>query len=366
MHIFPYTFSGPTQNQADIGTYIKAAKKDYSNIHEFTTRTRKKESICIYRILKNNKVYLGFVALCNIEEYAKGNIVKHELTISHKQQNQKMLLETRNALIKPIILTYEPINELEEMLQRYCVNHKADEFYLLKDGSIHEKWMVSKKKWIKRIQEQIEPVSTMYIADGHHRSAAFYSKKKENPKDKSHNKIMSAFFSLKNLDIKSFHRVITDEQIVSNPIQLMDRLGEIFDITDYEDPRAQVDIDLKKHDLLLYYPDRWMKLSWKAHILKESKSPLLLDADLFNEYVCEKIFHCKDIREDSRINYIFSTSGIPELIEQTHIRNHSIAFVLPRMSKDEFYALVKEETILPPKSTLFEPRLKNGLIIQEL
>lgn len=365
MQIYPYTFSRPGRDQIDIGTYIKAAKKDYATIQSYTTESGEEDAIYIYRILKNDRSYLGFVALCNVEDYDNGNMIRHELTIHHKQENQKLLLDQRKALIKPILLTYSPDNEIEEILSKYCKKHKADEHYLLKDGSIHEKWMVNKKKWIKKLQKKVQGIPEMYIADGHHRSAAFSAQRSENPNGK-YERLMCAFFSLENLEIKSFHRIITDEQIISNRVQLFDRLSELFHIEDIDDPRAQTDIELPKHELFLYIPNQWKKLKWKDNIIEAVNDPLVLDADLFNRYVCEKIFHCKDIREDSRISYQFSTAGLPKLIEETHLRNHSMSFILPKMSKEEFHRLVEKRTILPPKSTLFEPRLKNGLIIQEL
>lgn len=367
MDIYPYDFSRPHKlNDNNIASFIKAAKKKYHTINMRHIKRYKKPGITIYRIQKDGKIYLGFVALSKVQDYLDNIIVKHELTILEKEEQQRKLLNERDSFVKPVLLTYRSIPNLEGLIRAYTNNHPSDEFYLIEDDNLHEKWHITNQKLINEFITLIKPLDKCYIADGHHRSAAMAQQYLDSGKDEKYALMMTAFFSLDNLDIHSFHRIIVDPNRFDNNVDFLLALKKLFLIKPIFHSREALRIPLSKHQMLLLYENEWMKLEWRSDVLNNHSLEEQLDSSLFNQYVCQGIFDCKNIQEDTRISYLEETLGIDILLQKSLEMKGTFVFVLPRLHRDQFEMLVSEGTILPPKSTLFEPRLKNGIIIQEL
>ena len=345
-------------------TFFGTVKYDYPEYYKngFFAKDAQ-EAIYVYQIKRENRTHTGILACADIEDYINGNIKKHENTLSAKEQSQIQLLLARKSLVKPILLTYDGIPELDQLMQEE-VNERAPDYSIHFEGKklSHHFWMVANGQKIGDFQKLFaQHVKTTYIADGHHRCstiARMYNQNKEENPYNGYKKLFCSFFSMDQLEIHDFNRVVEGLAHISLT-KLMAYLSKVFDI----DVLQEATKPSKKHEIILFVNKEWFKLTWKKKVLDEYKNePVILDATLLDEKVLRDIINIVDIRTDERLKYVEGPKGLTGLKKIATKNDLRMAFILYPVAMKDFIHVATHNAIMPPKSTWFEPRMMNGLI----
>ncbi len=321
-----------------------------------------KEHIYIYRISKTNQSQLGVYAALDIEDYRKGAVLKHEHTIESKTQETIQKTLRRSAMIKPILLGYPNRKRIKNILVKYIESHPPMiDTRIKKSGEKHQIWKVEKTQSAKKIMDAFGQIDHVYIADGHHRSATMDILNRQGYSELNTDHIYCAMFPFEDLDIHAYNRVV-DYNPTIKKTHIIARLSAHFEIDILDKykiwPQAQ-------HEIILLMNYEYYRLRWKKELLKIEK-PHTLDTYLFNKYVISGIFDIADVRSDPRISYIRGTKGPQGVMEQVQKAEYRMGFVLYPLSKSDFVRTAYHGNVLPPKSTWFEPRMRNGMLVMDL
>ncbi len=324
------------------------------------------EAIYIYEIETLHRRFTGLVACSDIEDYYDGNIKKHENTIAAKEQQQMELMISRDAVVKPVLLTYKGVEEIDKMIHRY--KSKNDFFYetsFLEEQQTHRFWEVRDGGLIDRFQQLFaEKVKKTYIADGHHRCstlALMHKRLMKKHGESRFNVILSAFFPKDQLEVHDFNRIVqglNDNSLTT----FMVKISQLFDIEILNMPRKPS----QKHEIVMFLNREWFKLTWKKEVLDSyKKTPVLLDASMLDEKVMKWILGIEDVRTDNRVKYVEGVKGLEDFRMKTLRHEESVGFCLYPVELNDLIKVADMGKTMPPKSTWFEPRMKNGLIVQE-
>jgi uncharacterized protein (DUF1015 family) len=335
-----------------------------------------KEAMYIYRItdIEGNK-FTGLITCVDIADYFNGNIKKHEKTILKNEEMQSDLLQKRGAAIKPVLLTYPSSrpsksfwseqkkegmdSELRDLLSNYIENHKK--FYIIHiNGEKHCFWQILEPDVIEKIQTIFQTsLPYAYIADGHHRSASFAALHRKVKTEKT-SKMLCAFFPEEDLRIQAYDRIISDLNGLTQD-EFLSELTHFFKVKVLKKgvkPYA-------KFEMTMLLGDKWFQLNWRKSELKEfGQGLVLLDVHILNEKILKPILGVKNIREDARVKYIEGTKSI-ENVEKA-CPTEGVVFCLFPVEFEDMTTIADSNGILPPKSTFFEPRMKNGLLVYDI
>ncbi|RMG80895.1 MAG: DUF1015 domain-containing protein [Bacteroidetes bacterium] len=347
--------------------FMSTVKTDYneyvaSGFFEKSSR----EGFYVYQIQHFDKKYTGLVACVDIRDYLDGKILKHEHTLATKEQEQIHLLLRRNAQVKPILLTHPPKKDIAGLLKSEIAGRTPTlEIFFEKENQIHRFWQVSEGGRIEEIQLLFRSqVPRSYIADGHHRSAAtarMFERAKDPDLAGRFDVLLAAFFATSELEILDFNRVIEGLNLVS-PTRFMAELSRLFEI----EPLSAPEKPAQKHEITLFINKEWYKLRWRESVLREeSDKPVLLDVSLLNEKVLRDILGIEDVRTDARVKYVEGTKGAEGLTDKAIKNEFRVGFWLYPVAMEDFLKIADLGKTLPPKSTWFEPRIKNGLVVKE-
>jgi uncharacterized protein (DUF1015 family) len=323
------------------------------------------EAIYIYEIEAKHRTYTGLLACSDVQDYYDGNIKKHENTISTKEQQQMQLVISRGAVVKPVLLTYHGVDEINELIYNYKKNNTHFfEISFLEDQQLHRVWEISDATLINTFQALFaDKIPQTYIADGHHRvsTLALMHKRIMNKMGYSNfNSVLSAFFPTDQLEVLDFNRVVKGLNGHS-PTTFMAKIAQLFDteIINLRKPS-------KKYEIVMFFNNEWFQLTWKKEILASYKNTqILLDASMLNEKVMKGILGIEDSRTDTRVNYIQGVKGLEDFRLTTLKSEQNIGFCLYPVALTDIIAMADMGKTMPPKSTWFEPRMKNGLVAQE-
>ena len=325
------------------------------------------ESVYIYRIQTKHRSHTGLVACTDINEYLNGNIKKHENTLSAGEQRQMYMMMNRKSIVKPVLLIHPRVKKLNDLFEKYIKEHEP--FYTIhfeSENTKHMLWEVSDGDAIEKIQQLFDnKIPETYIADGHHRCSAtalLYTRLKKKKKVNPYETILTAFFPEDQLEIYDYNRIVDALEEVSLT-QFMAKLSKLFYIDFLEKPAKPK----CKHEITMFLNKEWFLLKWKPSVLKKYKNQkIVLDASLLDEKVLKDILGIKDVKTDVRMKYISGIEGLKSLIKKTQKLETRVAFCLYPAQMSDLLTTADEGGVMPPKSTWFEPRMKNGLIVQEL
>ncbi len=368
MHIVPFKAIFPNLDYLQsVDGFFSTVKEDYPEYMEsgFFSRTEK-EAIYLYQIRRQNRQFTGVICSSKIEDYLNGFIKKHEFTIASKEQRQLHLLLRRKAIVKPILLTYPDVPEIEDLIQNILSNYEPDfNIEFSEEGAHHLIWTVTHPDLIATFQDLFEKhVPFSYIADGHHRtstSALLYNRAKTPEQRQKYNALLCAFFPASQIDIYDFNRVVElDDMSMSS---FLVQLSAVFDMKPIEKARKPEG----KFEIIMHIaPDEWYSLKWKVKILELYKDKnVLLDCALLDEWVLKGILNMENLKENLLISYVEGPKDLQGIEKKVRKNNQAIGFSLYPVHFDEMVALVDQGEVLPPKSTWFEPRMKNGLVVLE-
>ncbi|MEL6986915.1 MAG: DUF1015 family protein [Bacteroidota bacterium] len=368
MKILPFQAMYPDLDLiASEESFFNSVKEQYNEYEEsgFFKKTAE-EAVFIYQIKTNKRYHIGIVSCLDIEDYNKGRILKHEKTLASKEQSMMNLMLQRKANVKPVLLTYTPVKEINNWIKNNAV--KANKFYTVRFSElkeVHTYWKIADGNKIQKIKKIFEKkLPYVYIADGHHRcstSALLHTRKKGKVKLLDFSKLLCVFFSTDELEIHDYNRIIELENDQSYLI-IMAELTKYFHINVMR-RGAKPKI---KHEIVMHMDGKWFSLRWKDSVLHAHKdADVLLDTELLNRYVLKPILGIKDVRSDTRVRYVSGKLGVKGILNKTTKFERSVSFMIYPVEFDELQEVADKKLTLPPKSTWFEPRIKNGMLIQK-
>ena len=338
---------------------VRVKYSDYKRGNFF--KKAAKEAIYVLQIERDEEIHEGIITCAHIDEFTSQRIKKHENTISSKEQQQIDLLLKRGAGVKPVLVFHKEVKKISTWIKEVIARRKLLEIKF-SEKEIHRVWRVTDPDDIANICKLFKKyVPEGYIADGHHRSAstALMSANHENEKVNPYEYLMTSFFPSSHLKIYDFNRIVNALQDIS-PVKFMVHLSKYCDITVLDRFRKPNE----KFEIIMYLGREWYCLRWKKNLLR-SKKEVLLDANLMNKYIFSEILNFEDIRTDTRIKYIEGVKSMLTFRNQCNKIENGIGFILYPVDIKDLIEIADNGKIMPPKSTWFEPRMKNGIIVQE-
>ena len=328
-----------------------------------------KEQYYIYSQTMNGKTQYGLVVGAYVEDYLNGTIKKHELTRRDKEEDRMKHVRVNNANIEPVFFAYPDNDVLNDLIMRYAATAPEYDFIAPVDGFGHKLWIVSNDADIATITEEFRKMPSLYIADGHHRSAAAAlvgaEKAKQNPNhrgDEEYNYFMAVCFQASQLTILDYNRVVKDLNGLSSE-EFLARLSENFEVTDMG---ADTYKPAQLHEFSLYLDGHWYSLKAKPGTFNDSDPIGVLDVDISSRLILDDILGIKDLRSSQRIDFVGGLRGLGELKRRVDSGDMRAALALYPVSMQQIMDIADSGKIMPPKATWFEPKLRSGLIIHKL
>lgn len=328
-----------------------------------------KEKYYIYAQTMNGRTQYGLVAAAWVEDYMEGRIKKHELTRRDKEEDRMKHVRINNANIEPVFFSYQHRDDMDEILKTVCAGEPEYDFVSDLDGFGHTFWVIDDQALIDRITAIFSEIPAMYIADGHHRSAAAAlvgnEKKLQNPNhtgEEEYNYFLAVCFPDNQLNIIDYNRVVRDLNGLSEE-QFLNVLSEDFVV---EKKGADIYKPQALHNFSLYLGGEWYSLTAQAGRYNDADPIGVLDVTISSNLILDKILGIKDLRSDKRIDFVGGIRGLGELKRRVDSGEMKMALALYPVTMQQIIDIADSGNIMPPKTTWFEPKLRSGLIIHEL
>ena len=356
------------KDEHDEDVYAKAAE----NFHLFQEKgwllQDEQEMYYVYAQTMNGKTQYGLVVGASVEDYMTGKIKKHELTRRDKEEDRMKHVRVNDANIEPVFFAYPDNRELNEIVTKTTAQHPEYDFVSV-DGVGHHFWLIQDEKDIQRITEIFAAMPAMYIADGHHRSAAAAlvgaEKVKNNPDhtgSEEYNYFMAVCFPDSQLTIIDYNRVVKDLNGLT-PAEFIQKLEKNFTVeptgTELQRPR-------NLHNFSVYLDGRSFSVTAKPGTYNDNDPIGQLDVTITSNLVLDEILGIKDLRSDKRIDFVGGIRGLDELKKRVDSGEMALALALYPVSMKQLMDIADTGNIMPPKTTWFEPKLRSGLVIHKL
>ena len=328
-----------------------------------------KENYYVYAQTMNGKTQYGLVVCAYVDDYMTGKIKKHELTRKDKEEDRMKHVRVNNANVEPVFFAYPHNNELDAIVKEVTKGKPEYDFVAELDGFGHTFWLIEDEAKIKRITEIFATIPSLYIADGHHRSAAAAlvgdEKRRQNPAHKGneeYNYFMAVCFPDDQLTIIDYNRVVKDLNGLTDE-QFIEKLKKNFDV---ELKGKDIYKPSKLHNFSMYLSGNWYSLTAKAGPY-DDKDPIgVLDVTVSSNLILDEILGIKDLRTDKRIDFVGGIRGLGELKRRVDSGEMRVALALYPVSMQQLIDIADTNNIMPPKTTWFEPKLRSGLVIHKL
>ena len=328
-----------------------------------------KDHYYIYAQTMNNKTQYGLVVGAYVNDYLDGTIKKHELTRKDKEEDRMKHVRVCDANIEPVFFAYPDNAALDQLIMRYAATAPEYDFIAPIDGFRHQFWIIENAEDINLITAEFEKMPALYIADGHHRSAAAAlvgaEKAKQNPNhkgDEEYNYFMAVCFQASQLTILDYNRVVTDLNGLTEQ-EFLTRLEKDFIV---EDKGTDIYRPNGLHNFSLYLNKHWYSLTAKDGTFDNSDPIGVLDVDISSRLIFDSILGIKDFRTDKRIDFVGGLRGLEELKRRVDSGEMQMALALYPVSMQQIMDIANTGNIMPPKATWFEPKLRSGLVIHKL
>jgi uncharacterized protein (DUF1015 family) len=324
-------------------------------------------SLYVYAQTMGNRTQYGLVGCASVDEYWKEIIKKHELTRKDKEEDRCQHVNITNAHSGPVFLTYRDNADINTLVSR-VVSQPPENDHTASDGIRHQSWVISDKVTIEKITSIFRTIPNLYIADGHHRSAAAATvgreRAKANPNhrgDEEYNFYLAVYFPSSQLRIMDYNRVVKDLNGLTKE-DFLSRIKKNFSFVESSVPVKPA----KKDDFGMYLDGAWYTLTAGPVLQKITDSVQRLDVSVLQDHLLNPILGIKDPRTDKRIDFIGGIRGLGELERRVKSGEMRAAFSMYPTSLDELMAIADDGKIMPPKSTWFEPKLRDGLFVHFL
>ena len=328
-----------------------------------------KENYYVYAQTMNGKIQYGLVVGAYVPDYMNGVIKKHEFTRRDKEEDRMKHVRVNNANIEPVFFAYPDNVELDAIVAKYTARDPEYDFVAPGDGFGHTFWVIDEKEDIDRITALFADMPALYIADGHHRSAAAAlvgaEKAAQNPNhkgDEEYNYFMAVCFPASQLTIIDYNRVVKDLNGLTAE-QFLKALEKDFIV---EEKGETIYKPSSLHNFSLYLAGKWYSLTAKPGTYDDNDPIGVLDVTISSNLILDEILGIKDLRSDKRIDFVGGIRGLEELKRRVDSGEMAMALALYPVSMKQLMDIADTGNIMPPKTTWFEPKLRSGLIIHKL
>lgn len=358
----------PGTDEHDPKVYDRAVE----NFHNFQKQgwlvEDDKEKYYIYAQTMDRRTQYGFVVAAWVNDYMEGRIKKHELTRRDKEEDRMKHVRVNNANIEPVFFAFPDNEALEQIILEVTAGTPEYDF-VAPDGFGHTLWVIDDDKMIGRISEEFAKIPNLYIADGHHRSAAAAlvgaEKARNNPNhrgDEEYNYFMAVAFPASHLKIIDYNRVVRDLNGLSEE-EFLNRLRENFVV---EEKGEETYTPSALHNFSLYLGGKWYSLTAKEGTFNDQDPIGVLDVTVSSDLILRDILGITDLRSDKRIDFVGGIRGLGELKRRVDSGEMKMALALYPVTMDQLINIADTGNIMPPKTTWFEPKLRSGLVIHKL
>lgn len=327
-----------------------------------------KEHYYIYAQTMNGRTQYGIVLAANVDDYMEGRIKKHELTRRDKEEDRMKHVRINNANVEPVFFAF-PDNEVLDEVIRTVVKGKPEYDFTAPDGFGHHFWVIDSPDLTDKITAEFAKMPSLYIADGHHRTAAAalvgHEKALANPNhtgDEEYNYFLAVAFPASQLKIIDYNRVVRDLNGLS-PAEFLEKLEKNFVV---RNEGTQTYTPQALHNFALYLGGRWYSLTARPGTYDDSDPIGVLDVTISSDLILRDIIGITDLRSDKRIDFVGGIRGLEELRRRVDSGEMAFALALYPVSMEQLMAIADTGNIMPPKTTWFEPKLRSGLVIHKL
>ena len=358
----------PNTDEHDPKVYDKAVE----NFNKFQQQgwlvQDEDEKYYIYAQTMDGRTQYGFVIAANVDDYMTGKIKKHELTRRDKEEDRMKHVRINNENIEHVFFAFPDNEKLQNIITKVTAGEPEYDF-VAPDGFGHHFWVISDDETIQAITEEFAKMPSLYIADGHHRTAAAAlvgnEKAKNNPNhrgDEEYNFFLAVAFPASHLKIIDYNRVVKDLNGLSDE-EFINRLKENFDVVDMG---TEIYHPAHLHNFALYLSGHWYSLTPHAGTYDDNDPIGCLDVTVSSDLILRDILGITDLRSDKRIDFVGGIRGLGELKQRVDSGEMKVALALYPVSMKQLIDIADTGNIMPPKTTWFEPKLRSGLVIHKL
>lgn len=327
------------------------------------------EHYYIYAQTMNGKRQYGLVVGAYVPDYINGVIKKHELTRKDKEEDRMKHVRVTNANVEPVFFAYPDSPVLDALVEKYTKEEPEYDFLGAGDGFGHTFWIIDQKEDIATITKEFKKMPSLYIADGHHRSAAAAlvgaEKAKNNPNhtgEEEYNYFMAVCFPANQLTIIDYNRVVKDLNGLTSE-QFLERIEKNFVV---EKKGKEPYRPNQLHNFGLYLDGEWYSLTAKPGTYDDNDPIGVLDVTISSNLILDEILGIKDLRSDNRVDFVGGIRGLEELSRRVDSGEMRAALALYPVTMKQLMDIADTNNIMPPKTTWFEPKLRSGLVVHKL
>ena len=328
-----------------------------------------REHYYIYAQTMNNKTQYGLVVGAWVNDYMEGRIKKHELTRRDKEEDRMKHVRVNDANMEPVFFAYPDNAVLDTLIMRYASTEPEYDFIASIDGFRHQFWVIDSDEDMQIITKEFAKMPSLYIADGHHRSAAAAlvgaEKQRLNPNHtgkEEYNYFMAVCFQASQLTILDYNRVVKDLNGLTSE-QFIEKLQQNFTV---ENKGTDIYKPQQLHEFSLYLDEHWYSLKAKEGTYDNSDPIGVLDVDISSRLILDQILNIGDLRSSKRIDFVGGLRGLGELKRRVDSGEMRAALALYPVSMQQIIDIADSGKIMPPKATWFEPKLRSGLVVHKL
>jgi uncharacterized protein (DUF1015 family) len=327
------------------------------NLHAFIQRgilfREDKGCFYIYQLTMNGRKQTGLVGVSSIDDYEKNLIKKHEFTRPEKELDRINHIKATQAQTGNVFLAYRNVEEIDEVINKWKSIHDPVYDFVAEDGISHAIWVINSDQVNNSLNRLFkEKVPSTYIADGHHRAASAAKVRLQ----LEENYFLTTLFPANELKIMDYNRVVKDLNGLSAS-EFLEKVQEKFDVEEAKEAVAPS----KLHEFGMYLKNKWYKLTAKENTF--SNDPVgILDVTILSNNLLDKILGITDQRTDKRIDFVGGIRGLHELEKRINSGEMAVAFSLYPVSIEQLFQIADSGEVMPPKSTWFEPKLRDGLL----
>lgn len=358
----------PGFDEHDPAVYDKAVENYRKFRDKGWLKQDESEKYYIYAQTMDGRTQYGFVVAAWVDDYMNGRIKKHELTRRDKEEDRMKHVRCNNANIEPVFFAFPDNAALQQVIDD-VVKTEPEYDFVAPDGFGHTFWVIDDDATIRKITEEFEKIPNLYIADGHHRSAAAAlvgnEKAQNNPNhkgDEEYNYFMAVAFPASHLRIIDYNRVVKDLNGLTEE-EFLNKIKENFDV---EEKGTEIYHPARLHNFALYVGGKWYSLTAKPGTYDDNDPIGVLDVTVSSNLILRDILGITDLRSDKRIDFVGGIRGLGELKARVDSGEMKMALALYPVTMDQLIDIADSGNIMPPKTTWFEPKLRSGLVIHNL
>ncbi len=357
----------PSIDLHDASVYAKGRENLMKLINDGNLVEDSEPYIYVYAQTMNGRTQYGLVGCASVDDYWNDVIKKHEKTRKDKEEDRCEHVRITNAHTGPIFLTYRDLNSIDEIVSE-VIKNTPDNDHVAADGIRHQSWVIKDADLNAKITKILSDVDYFYVADGHHRSAAASivgrERQQANPNhtgNEEYNFFLAVLFPASQLYIMDYNRLVKDLNGLSKE-EFLEKLTEFFSI-EVKDSAYK---PTKKGEVGMYLDNKWYCLNFHSKLMDTNDPVEKLDVALLQKHILTPYLGIDDPRTSKRIDFVGGIRGLEELEKRVNSGEMQIAFAMYATSIEELMAIADAGQIMPPKSTWFEPKLRDGLFVHFL